>query len=81
MYWPYLVVVLDLFSRMMVGWAMAATEDEQLVELALLMAQARRYPQSDLLHRSDRGSKYTSDNYLALLCLSHRTASILNSLR
>ena len=36
--WLYLAVILDLFSRMVVGWAMAATEDEQLVELALRMA-------------------------------------------
>jgi putative transposase len=37
-------VILDLFSPMVVGWAMAATEDEQLVELALRMAVAQRHP-------------------------------------
>jgi transposase InsO family protein len=42
--WLYLAVILDLFSRMVVGWAMAATEDEQLVELALRMALVRRHP-------------------------------------
>ncbi len=65
--WLYLAVILDLFSRMVVGWAMAATEDEQLVELALRMALAKRRPPAGLLHHSDRGSEFTSDRYLALL--------------
>jgi len=65
--WLYLAVVLDLFSRRIVGWAMAATENEELVELALRMALARRQPPSGLLHHSDRGSEYTSNDYQALL--------------
>ena len=65
--WLYLAVILDLFSRLVVGWSMAATEDEQLVELALRMAVAQRHPPSGLLHHSDRGSEFTSDRYLALL--------------
>ena len=65
--WLYLAVILDLFSRMVVGWAMAATEDEQLVELALHMALAQRHPPAGLLHPSDRGTEFTSDRYLALL--------------
>jgi putative transposase len=65
--WLYLAVMLDLFSRMVVGWAMAATEDEQLVELALRMALATRHPPAGLLHHSDRGSEFTSERYLALL--------------
>jgi putative transposase len=65
--WLYLAVILDLFSRMVVGWAMAATEDEQLVELALRMAVVKRHPPAGLLHHSDRGSEFTSDRYLALL--------------
>ena len=65
--WLYLAVVLDLFSRMIVGWAMAPTEDEHLVTLALQMALARRHPQAGLLHHSDRGSEYTSRGYQALL--------------
>jgi len=52
---------------MVVGWAMAATEDEQLVELALRMALATRRPATGLLHHSDRGSEFTSDRYQALL--------------
>jgi putative transposase len=65
--WLSLAVVLDLFSRRIVGWAMAPTEDEELVELALRMALARRQPPSGLLHHSDRGSEYTSNDYQALL--------------
>ena len=65
--WLYLAVVLDLFSRMVVGWAMAATQDATLVGKALEMAIARRSPQAGLLHHSDRGSTYTSESYLALL--------------
>jgi putative transposase len=65
--WLYLIVILDLFSRLVVGWAMAATEDSQLAELALRMAVARRHPEADLLHHSDRGSEFTSARYLALL--------------
>jgi putative transposase len=65
--WLFLAVMLDLFSRMVVGWAMAETADTDLTELALRMAVARRYPEGDLMHHSDRGSEFTSDRYLALL--------------
>ncbi|HEX4716076.1 MAG TPA: IS3 family transposase [Ktedonobacteraceae bacterium] len=65
--WLSLAVVLDLFSRMVVGWAMASAENEYLVTLALPMALARRHPQAGLLHHSDRGSEYTSLGYQALL--------------
>ncbi len=65
--WLYLAVVLDLFSRSVVGWAMGAHRDAELVEQALLMALARRHPQPGLLHHSDRGSQYTSARYQALL--------------
>lgn len=54
--WRYLAVVLDLFSRMVVGWAMAPTENEDLVTLALQMALARRHPQAGVLHHSDRAA-------------------------
>jgi putative transposase len=65
--WLYLAVILDLFSRLVVGWAMAETEDSELTELALRMAVARRHPGSDLLHPSSRGTEFTSDRYLAAL--------------
>ncbi len=63
----YLAVFLDLFSRMVVDWAVAATEDGQLVELALRMAFAARRPPGGLSHHSNRGSECTSDRYQALL--------------
>jgi transposase InsO family protein len=65
--WLYLAVVLDLFSRMVVGWSMAASQDATLVVQALRLAIARRRPASGLLHHSDRGSTYTSESYQALL--------------
>jgi len=65
--WLYLAVILDLFSRRVVGWAMAATEDEELVTLALRMALARRCPEAGLLHHSDRGSEFTCNGYQELL--------------
>jgi len=65
--WLYLAVVLDLFSRMIVGWSMAALQDATLVEQALQMALARRRPQAGLLHHSDRGSTYTSGSYQTTL--------------
>ena len=65
--WLYLAVVLDLFSRMVVGWSMAAIQDATLVLQALHMAIARRRPRAGLLHHTDRGSTYTSESYQALL--------------
>ena len=65
--WLYLAVVLDLFSRMVVGWSMTAIQDATLVGQALRMALARRRPQAGLLHHSDRGSTYTSESYQELL--------------
>lgn len=61
--WLYLAVVLDLFSRRIVGWAMDQTMDKQLVLAALTMAVAQRTPPRGLLHHSDRGSQYTSHAY------------------
>jgi putative transposase len=46
---------------------MAATEDSALTELALRMAVARRHPEADLLHHSDRGTEFTSERYQAAL--------------
>ncbi len=74
--WLYLAVVLDLFSRMVVGWSMTATQDATLVVNALEMALTRRRPQAGLLHHSDRGSTYTSESYLALLQQNAMTVSM-----
>jgi len=65
--WLYLAVVLDLFSRRVIGWAMSAKMDAQLVETALRMALLGRRPPAGLLHHSDQGSQYTSSTYLSCL--------------
>jgi putative transposase len=65
--WLYLAVVEDLFSRMIVGWAMAATMTSRLVVDALGMAIRRRLPGAGLVAHSDRGSQYASDHYRSLL--------------
>jgi putative transposase len=65
--WLYLAVILDLYSRMVVGWSMSSNCDESLVERALEQALARRRPPGGLLHHSDRGSQYTSHAYQAYL--------------
>jgi transposase InsO family protein len=65
--WLYLAAIVDLFSRMVVGWAMAVTEDGALVELALRMAVARRQPEVGLLHHSDRGTEFTCERYQSAL--------------
>ena len=58
--WLYLAVVLDLFSRMVVGWAMSEHIDTKLVLGALEMALEGRKPPLGLIHHSDRGSQYAS---------------------
>lgn len=61
--WLYLAVVLDLFSRRIVGWAMAETMERSLVIDALQMALTSRRPAIGLLCHSDRGSQYASGDY------------------
>jgi putative transposase len=65
--WLYLAVVMDLFSRTIVGWSMAQRMTRQLAMHALTLAAKRRNPPRGLLHHSDRGSQYASDDYQALL--------------
>lgn len=65
--WLYLAVVLDLFSRYVVGWAVSRFIDRGLVQAALEMALEHRDPASGLLHHSDRGSQYASGDYQAIL--------------
>jgi putative transposase len=65
--WLYLAVILDLYSRRVVGWAMRDRLDTKLVESAWRMAVVNRRPTTQLLHHSDRGSQYTSDAYWNLL--------------
>lgn len=61
--WQYLAVVMDLYSRQIVGWAMAEHMRTELCTEALAMAYWRRKPGKGLIHHSDRGSQYTSDDY------------------
>ena len=65
--WLYLAVILDLYSRMVVGWSMSGNCDENLAEHALEQALARRHPDAGLLHHSDRGSQYTAHAYQTCL--------------
>jgi transposase InsO family protein len=61
--WMYLAVVIDLFSRRVVGWSMATHMRTGLVMGALKMALGRRLPSPKMLHHSDRGSQYASNDY------------------
>lgn len=65
--WLYVAVVLDLFSRRVVGWSMQASMTSQLVADALMMAVWRRGRPVAVLHHSDQGSQYTSRHFQDLL--------------
>ena len=65
--WLYLAIVLDLFSRKVVGWAMAPSMPAELVCTALHMAIQQRQPETGLIVHSDRGSQYACGQYQALL--------------
>jgi putative transposase len=74
--WLYLAVILDLFSRRIVGWAMAARMTHELVCTALRMALRQRQPAGPLIHHSDRGSQYTGQAFQALLAAHGITPSM-----
>jgi transposase InsO family protein len=65
--WGYLAVILDLHSRLVVGWALADHMRTELVEAALLGALGKREPSANLLHHTDRGSQYASRSYRSRL--------------
>lgn len=65
--WLYVAVVLDLYSRRIVGWSMSQGMTAQLVTDALMMALWRRGKPESLMHHSDRGSQYTSESFQRLL--------------
>ena len=65
--WLYVAAVIDLFSRRVVGWSMSAAMTAQLVTDALVMAIWRRGKPDALLHHSDRGSQYTSEQFQRLM--------------
>jgi transposase InsO family protein len=74
--WLYLALVLDLFARCIVGWAMADHMRAELVEDALIMALGRRLPAPGLLHHSDQGGQYTSVLVQSLLAARHIEVSM-----
>ena len=74
--WLYVAVVLDLFSRRVVGWSMKGERDASLVMDALMMAVWRRGKADALLHHSDQGAQYTSEQFQRLLSDNGITCSM-----
>ena len=74
--WLYLAVVIDLFSRRVVGWAIHDHLRTELVAEARVMAIGQRVPEPGLLHHSDQGSQYGSDDYKRLLAAHGITCSM-----
>jgi putative transposase len=80
--WLFVAVVLDLFSRRVVGWAMQNSMTAKLVTDALLMAVWRRGPAHSLMHHSDQGSQYTSEDFqrllkaLGIICSMSRSGNV-----
>lgn len=77
--WLYVAAVIDLFSRRVVGWSMSATMTAQLVTDALIMAIWRRGAPDALLHHSDQGSQYTSEQFQRLMADNGVTCSMSRS--
>jgi len=75
--WLYLALVIDLFSRRIIGWAMSGRMEKGLAVTALRKALAMRQFSEGLIHHSDRGSQYASDDYQRLLA-SHRIAQSMS---
>jgi transposase InsO family protein len=74
--WLYLAAILDLYSRRVVGWATSANNDRFLALDALRCAVGGRRPTPGLVHHSDRGSPYASDDYRAALTSLGMVASM-----
>ena len=77
--WLYVAAVIDLFSRRVVGWSMKAEMNAQLVADALVMAIWRRGKPDALLHHSDQGSQYTSQQFQTLMSDNGVTCSMSRS--
>jgi len=75
--WLYLAVIMDLFSRRIVGWAMSKRMTSALTLRALDMAIRRCRPESGLIHHSDQGSQYTDSEYQAVLA-GHSIVASMN---
>lgn len=76
--WLYLAVILDLFSRYVVGWSMRHTLEAELALDALQMALDRRRPKGGVLHHTDRGVQYACGDYQKLLTKNGMTCSMSN---
>lgn len=74
--WLYLALVLDLFCRKLVGWAMSEHIDQQLTLAALALALGTRHPGEALLHHSDRGMQYCAEDYRKQLAKRGITVSM-----
>lgn len=74
--WLFLAVLLDLFSRRIVGWATSETNDTELALAALGDALRARAPKRGLIHHTDQGSPYASDDYRAALDAAGLVASM-----
>ena len=74
--WMYLAIVMDLYSRKIIGWAMSKRMTVDLVERAMQMAITLRKPDAGLIFHSDRGSQYTSKRFGRLLKKHHIQASM-----
>lgn len=74
--WLYLAVVMDLYSRRIIGWAMQKRMTEDLAVNALKMAVDQRKPEGRLIHHSDQGSQYASDSFREELKGHHITPSM-----
>lgn len=72
----YLAVVLDAFSRRLIGWALGRTLEAELAVAALRMALVERKPQPGLVHHSDRGVQYASQEYTEMLKQQHAEISM-----
>ncbi len=76
--WLYLAVIMDIYSRKIVGWSLSSSLTAELVNRALTMAVTHRYPSEGLIFHSDRGSQYTSESLRKLL-KSYRMVQSMSS--
>ena len=74
--WLYLAIVMDLFSRRIVGWAFSRTADTELSLQALRLAVGLRRPSSELVFHSDQGCQYTADRFVSYLAEKQITQSM-----
>jgi len=77
--WLYLAVVMDLYSRKILGWSLARNMAVEMVKKALIMAIGRRKPEPGLIHHSDRGTQYACTEYRWLLQVNGILSSMSRS--